>query len=78
MVSPFGPTLANIFMTEFKEVFVRLLINNGIEGKSMMHLFLLNLPILVVTSFPNLTHLTKKTRYSVVTFSDNDFHFLDI
>ena len=81
MVSPLGPTLANIIMTEFEQEIVKSLINSGLirfYKRYVDDTLILMGPSdiqLILTKFnsfhPNL-------QFTVDEFSDNDIHFLDI
>ena len=81
MGSPFGPTLANIIMTEFEQEIVKPLINSGLirfYKRYVDDTLILMKPSdvqLILTKFnsfhPNL-------QFTVDEFSDKDIHFLDI
>ena len=82
MGSPFGPTLANIIMTEFEDIIIKPLINSGTIKFYKRYVdddtLILTKPSDISYIFAKFNSFHPSIQFTIDDFNDNDIHFLDI
>ena len=81
MGSPLGPTLANIIMTEFENIIIKPLTNNGTIAFYKRYVddtIVLAKPCDLDRILKQFNSFHPKIQFTIDQFSDNDIHFLDI
>ena len=81
MGSLFGPTLANIIMTEFENIIIKPLINNGTIAFYKRYIddtIVLAKPCDLDRILKQFNSFHPQIQFTIDQFSDNDIHFLDI